>query len=155
MVLLNCINARDPMYRKIIFLCLLMPGTIGALPYPVNDDESRAVKFLERARILYERSDYDSLPYYYREAGKYFKTRDMHERVAECMLGMVDYYRLNNLNSNAGRTLAEAESYIESQLGKNSESWADALYVRAKLSMVQNRLEESIKILGECRELQR
>ena len=137
-----------------IFTGLLLLGIVIVSPLRGAEVSSMAEKYLERARILYERSDYDSLPYYYRVAGASFMQLGQFDRSADCMLGMVDYYRMMNRQSAASSVLDSAEIFIESHIGKDSESWANVLYIRAKLYTVQNRHSESIELLNSCLELQ-
>lgn len=137
-----------------IFTGLLFLGIVLVSPLSGAEENSTAVKYLERARILYERSDYDSLPYYYRVAGASFMQLGQYDRSADCMLGMVDYYRMMNRQSAAISLLDSAESLIESHYGRDSESWANALYIRAKLYTGQNRHRESIELLNSCLDLQ-
>ncbi len=55
------------------------------------------------------------------------------ELTAECFLGMAEYYRLNLRIDESEATLDSAFKHIEVHLGLDSESLADALYIRAKL----------------------
>ena len=130
---------------SIWFFCLFFPNVFS---FP--GDEKTALDYLTRTKVLYDRSEYDSLPYYYRISGSIFDRSGNFGKAAECKLGMVDYYRMLNLQYDANAMLDSAESYIEDHLGRNSESWADALYTRAKVYTGQNRHGESISILNSC-----
>jgi len=141
------------MAKYIISILLFFLLIVNAFSLP--GEETTALYYLERAKTLYDRSEYDSLPYYYRISGSLFDKFANYSKSAECMLGMVDYYRMLNLQYDANAMLDSAESYIEDHLGLNSESWADALYTRAKVYTGQNRHKESITLLKSCLELQK
>ena len=133
---------------------LFLISLLEVYPVAVSDDEAKARQFLERAGLLYNSSDYDSLPYYYLPAQSIFDRLQQYESSADCMLGMVDYHRMFNRQSAATRVLESAEAYIIMHLGRESESWADALFVRAKLYTGQNKNREAISLLNSSLELQ-
>ena len=121
----------------------------SALPAENPADLAAAEKFLERGRILYEKSDYDSLPYYYLRAKDIFQQNNRPVQAAECFLGMSDYYRLNNRLDMSAATLDSAEIYIRDHIGKDSESWADALNTKAKLLIDRSQDKQAISLLGQ------
>jgi CHAT domain-containing protein len=116
-------------------------------------DLSVAEKYLERCRMLYERLEYDSLPYYYLNAKTIFQQSGKPAQAAECYLGMADYYRLSLRFDQAEATLDSADIYIGEHLGRYSESWADALNTRAKLLIDGSAYEQAIDLLGQTMEL--
>ncbi|KPL26101.1 MAG: hypothetical protein AMS23_03220 [Bacteroides sp. SM1_62] len=132
--------------RKIIiipavYLCI---SPLAALEIP---DLNRAEKFLERGRILYEKADYDSLPYYYLTAKALFQQNNRPVQAAECFLGMSDYFRISNRLKRSEEMLDSADTYIREHIGLHSESWADALCSRAKLWTVTSRYDQAIVLL--------
>ncbi len=135
----------------IVCLCFAVPGK--AWTADAGEQDSLARRQLERARILYERLEYDSLPHYYGSACRTFDRLGDHEGAAECILGMVDCHRMLDRQHAASSMMDSAESYILSKLGRRSVSWADALYTRAKLYTGQNRNREAIELLESCLEL--
>ena len=118
-----------------------------------NPDLATAEKFLERGRILYKNSDYDSLPYYYLTAKVIFQQNYRPVQAAECFLGMSDYFRLNNNLDMSAAILDSADIYIRDHIGKHSESWADALNTRAILLTVSSQYELAIDLLGQSLDL--
>jgi len=114
-----------------------------------TSDLAIAEKFLERGQILYEKSAYDSLPYYYLRAKVIFQHHSRPIQAAECFLGMADYFRLNNQLDRSALTLDSACTYIEEHLGQDSESWADALNTRAKLLIDLSQYEQAIVLLEQ------
>jgi len=117
------------------------------------EDQAIAEKFLERGRILYEESDYDSLPYYYLRAKAIFQQNNRPVQAAECFLGMTDYFRLFNRMDKAAATLDSADIYIRDHIGLHSESGADAISARARLLMDGSQNDQAIILLGESLEL--
>ncbi len=113
-------------------------------------EEKMAVEYLERAKHLYVRSLYDSLPYYYHTSNLVFEQLGIYERSAECKLGMVDYFRMMNRFSEASVQLERAELYIVEHIGKNTESWADAQFVRGKLFLNLGMEEKALEVLSGC-----
>ncbi|HEC44000.1 MAG TPA: CHAT domain-containing protein [Bacteroides sp.] len=154
----NNFTGNSPPAYMYKFICaitgLCLVTILEVYPVTLTDDGAKAMQLLERARLLYEASDYDSLPYYYISAQFIFDGLQQYESVAECMLGMVDYHRMLNQQSEATRMLESAEEYIIQHFGQESESWADALFVRAKLYTGQNRSRESVSLLKSNLELQ-
>ncbi len=132
--------------RKIIiipavYLCIGLPPALGI------SDLAMAEKFLERGRILYEKSDYDSLPFYYLKAKTIFQQNNRPVQTAQCLLGMSDYYRVSNQLRRAEEMLDSADGFIREHIGMHSESWADALGTRAKLLTVTSRYDQAITML--------
>ena len=124
-----------------------------ASPATQTPDLASAEKFLERGRILYENSDYDSLPYYYLRAKTIFQQNNRPVEAAECFLGMSDYFRVNRRFDKSAATLDSAYQYIRENIGVNSQSWADALHTRAKLMTVSSQYDPAIELLGQSLEL--
>ena len=114
-----------------------------------NTEINKAEKYLERRQVLYEISDYDSLPYYYRTAEAIFLKYNKHIQVAICLLGMSDYFRMTNRLSRSKEVLDSAEIYIRQHIGVSSESWADALNTKAKLFMRNHQYDQAISQLHE------
>lgn len=135
--------------RTIIFLSTGILLASSALPADDTEELATAEKFLARGRILYEESDYDSLPYYYLNARTIFHKNTRPKQAAECFLGMAEYYRLNLRIDLSEATLDSACKYIEVHLGLESESWADALYIRAKLKTDRSQYDQAIDLLGQ------
>ncbi len=135
-----------------VLLCVFL--IFGTYSLDVPSGDSLALAYLERTGILYDRSEYDSLPYYYETAGGIFERLGMPGYRARCLLGMVDYYRMMKRQSEALSAMDLAGSYIESRIGRETVSWADALLIRAKLYSDLNRNRESISDLKECLVLQ-
>ena len=127
-----------------IFLCYSL-----IIPVSGSPDLGKAEKFLERSQILYENSDYDSLPYYFQTAKVIFQKYNKPIQVTACILGMSDYYRVNNHPEKAAATLDSAENYIRIHIGLDSECWADALNTRAKLLALNDQSDEAIELLDQ------
>jgi CHAT domain-containing protein/tetratricopeptide (TPR) repeat protein len=142
-------NFMDLSFRTLLLIPALILSGSPALPAVETPDLSMAEKFLERGRILYENSDYDSLPYYYLTAKAIFQQNDRPVQTAACLLGMSDYYRLNNNLDRSAATLDSADKYIGVHLGLDSESWADALNTRAKLLTRRSQYDPAIKLLNQ------
>ncbi len=66
---------------------------------------------------------------------------------------MAEYKRLNFRIDESVATLDSASKYIEDHLGLDSESWADALYIRAKLMTDISEYEHAIYLLGQIKQL--
>ncbi len=140
-------NSMGLSFRTIIIIQVLFLFGNPAIAASAPSDLVTAEKFLERGRILYEDSNYDSLPYYYMRAKAIFQRNIRHVQAVECFLGMSDYYRVNNRFDNSAATLDSADKYIVEHLGKDSESWADALHTRAKLLTVRAQYDPAIELL--------
>ncbi|MFC2112402.1 CHAT domain-containing protein [Bacteroidota bacterium] len=141
--------------KKLLFLISFsLISSLAGYPALYSDDETQARRYLERAGFLYESSDYDSLPYYYQAAETIFDGLGQYKASAACMLGMVDCHRMLNRQFAALSKLESAEQYILSHIGQDSESWSDALYIRAKLYNSWNRNQEAIDLLNSSLEFQ-
>ncbi len=114
-----------------------------------EQDIEKAKTYLKRGRVLYERSAYDSLPYYFLTAKVIFQHHGMHIQASECFLGMSDYYRISNRFDLSEITLDSADYYIRQHIGLRSLSWADALSTRAKLLSVSSQNKQAIELLNQ------
>jgi len=136
-----------------IRIIIIIPAIIlfGSPVSPATQlpDIATAEKFLERGRILYEKSDYDSLPYYYLRAKTIFQQNNRPVQAAECFFGMADYFRLANKLEMSAATLDSADLYIREYIGLDSESRADALHTSGKLMIDISQYDQAIELLGE------
>ncbi len=119
--------------------------TRGSAGKEIKDAE----RFLERGHILYDRSAYDSLPYYYLSAKAIFQEQNHPDKVVACFLGMADYYRVINRFDLSGATLDSTDKYISEHIGPHSLSHADAMVNRAKLYFNNSQPTKSIALLNK------
>ena len=134
------INSKDT-------LLLVLMSFITSIPGQAQHEEEIADRYLERAISLYNQSVYDSLPFYYLQARDIYVRSGKQERAAECILGMGEYHRLKLEFHLSELYLDTAMQYIITNLGSETESWSDALYLQAKLASNQSRESEALEIL--------
>jgi CHAT domain-containing protein len=127
-----------------VSLCSNLVATIS-LSKEIADAES----FLKRGRILYDRGDYDSLPYFYLSAKAVFQEQNHPEKVIACFLGMADYYRVINRFDLSEATLDSTDKYISEHIGPHSLSHAEAMVNRAKLYFNNSQPTQSIALLNK------
>ena len=139
--------------RTIIIIPAVILFGSPALPATQTTDLPTAEKFLKRGRMLYENSDYDSLPYYYLTAKAIFQQNNRPVQAAECFLGMSDYFRINNSLDMSAATLDSADIYIRDHIELVSESRADALNAWAKLLTASYQNDSAIVLLGQSLDL--
>jgi len=143
------------MGKYFLGLCLTWFFFSPVTAFSYENEQDMAVHYLQRAKLLYDRSEYDSLPYYYSFSEEIFERLELYERAADCKLGMVDYYRIMNRQSDANLNLKQAETYILENIGRDTDTWANALYIRGKLLHGQVRTEEAIRVLNSCLDLEK
>jgi CHAT domain-containing protein len=136
-----------------LLVVLFALTTVTINPLQAQSDIELGHFYLGRARDLYSRSLYDSLAWYYNQASKIYQETDYPEGTAECILGLSEYYRLSNDLELAETSLDTAMGFIKANMGFDSETWSDALYVLAKLRWSQNRLPDALDIISECLDL--
>lgn len=142
-------NSMTLSIRTIMIIPVVILFCSPTSPAPGTTDLATAQKYMERGRILYEYSHYDSLPYYYQAAKVIFRQHNMHVQVARCLLGMSDYYRMTNHLDRSEAMLDSADIYIGEHIGLHSESRADALGTRAKLLTASSQYDQAIDLLGQ------
>ncbi len=139
--------------RSVIIIPFVFLIPQPTLPQPDHTELASAEKLLERGRILYEESDYDSLPYYFLTARGIFQQHNNPVQTAACFLGMADFYRMNFRYGESASTLDSADIYIKEYIGTASESWADALITRGKLLAVQSQYAPAIDLIQKSLDL--
>ena len=134
-----------PFSILLLFQMAVVPGS------PMSQTPSDlADRYMERAIDLYNQSLYDSLPWYYNKAREIYHEAGNHEGTSNCMLGMAEYYRLNNELVKAEAILDTAVSFVTVQIGLESIAWSDVLYFMAKLRLSLNRMQEALEIIDDC-----
>lgn len=109
------------------------------------NDYDKSGFYLSRAEILYERSDYDSLFYYYSEALEIsVETGDTIKEI-QCYLGLAEYCRLQSDYQNSTVNLERAEGLLTKKLKDYSDIMAGICYIRGKILAVQGEFKEAIR----------
>ncbi len=128
---------------------ILLPAGIFSpgLAQPGGDT---AAHYMERALGLYDRSIYDSLPWYYTHARTLYEEAGDREGTAACMLGMAEYYRLTLGFERAGEALDASRQYILEYIGRDSETWSDALYLEAMLEQDRSNFSSALGAGEAC-----
>jgi tetratricopeptide (TPR) repeat protein len=138
------LNIRSKIIVPILFLTWGPAG--AALDIP---DLEKAQNFLERGRIAYERSEYDSMYLYYSQAGAIFERENRPVQLAACFLGLADYYRMKNQLNRAEALLDSTGNYILNHIGPFSESHANALNAKARLLTRRAQYDQAIELLDQ------
>ena len=108
-------------------------------------DSSIASLYLKRAEILYEKSDYDSLPFYYSEALRIsIGIQDTFTEV-KCYLGLAEYYRLISENENASVHLEKATGLLNAKMPGYSEALAGEYYIKGKILADNGEYKEALR----------
>jgi CHAT domain-containing protein len=139
----------DLVLQNIIVMLSMSIGSSQITAGSVGRDIKDADRFLERGHILYDRSAYDSLPYYYLTAKAIFQEQNHPDKVVACFLGMADYYRVINRFDLSGATLDSTDEYISEHIGPHSLSHADAMVNRAKLYFNNAQPRKSTDLLNQ------
>lgn len=108
-------------------------------------DSSLAGAYIVRAEILYEKSDYDSLPFYYSEALKISTGANDTSTIIQCYLGFAEYYRLMSEYDNASAYLEKAVSLLNEKMQGYKDELAGAYYIRAKINAGQGAYMEALR----------
>lgn len=101
--------------------------------------------YLKRAEILYEKSDYDSLPHYYSEALRLSSGSNDTSMVIECYLGLAEYHRIISEFKIASAYLEQANCLLNEKSGGYTDAKAGELYIRAKISAGKGEFMEALR----------
>jgi tetratricopeptide (TPR) repeat protein len=108
-------------------------------------DSSFAGFYISRAEFLYEKSDYDSLPYYYTAALKISTGAQDTLTEVKCYLGLAEYYRLISENEKASVHLEKATGLLNTKMQGYSETLANAYYIKGKIIADNGEYMEALR----------
>ena len=141
--------------KKIFILLLLFKVTVAGLSgQPAGIDSITAKFYLQRAGILYEMSDYDSLPFYYREALGYYRQSGDSSNEIQCLIGLAEYYRIISDYEDALFYLEEAEGLLGENIPGYTEALADLIYTEGKILSGLGKYREALKQIQLAMETQ-
>jgi CHAT domain-containing protein len=132
---------------KFLFTPVFLIHFPGLVLYgaPQVSDSSLAGFYVARAEILYEKSDYDSLPYYYSRALKISIGTNDTSMVIQCYLGFAEYYRLISEYGNASAYLDKAKNLLTGKMKGYADALADVYYITAKIFAGQGEYKVALK----------
>jgi CHAT domain-containing protein len=117
---------------------------------PQVSDSSLAGFYIARAEILYERSDYDSLFYYYSEALKISIENGDTSKEIQCYLGLAEYFRLQSDYKNSIINLESVEGILTENIKEYFDIMADVCYIRGKILAGQGEFKEAIRCVRQA-----
>lgn len=128
----------------VFFYHLYFPFLYGVTQVP---DSSLVKYYMARAEILYEKSEYDSLPYYYAEALRI--SAGIQDTLMEirCYLGFAEYCRITSGYENAGVHLEKANNLLNNNMMEHPDALAESYYIRGKILAGKGEYSEALKYI--------
>jgi len=146
------INLKEMLKKLIILAWLFHISALLICGLPRLSDPGFADSYLARADILYERSDYDSLPWYYTEALKISSGLNDTTNIIRCYLGFAEYYRLISDFPEALEWLEKARTFIAVMTQPHNELEAYMDYIKGKILAGKGEYNEALKFIRKAAE---
>jgi CHAT domain-containing protein/tetratricopeptide (TPR) repeat protein len=131
---------------KFLFISAFLFHLFTLSIYGLNrqSDSNLADEYLARAEVLYERSDYDSLPWYYSEALKVYSALNDTNDLIRCYLGFAEYYRIMSDYKNAVDWLEKARLMMTGNIQQYFDLQADMNYINGKVMAGKGEYREAL-----------